>query len=110
MTELECKSAFEDREYIPTGNPAVDMIAGCINFHKNHIKILDKIYLRNDMYEMFVAWVNNQGYVTSEDQTFEVDNVYVEKSPLNISETMDVVYKKSVEKKDTSNYKKYGLK
>jgi hypothetical protein len=100
MTKQELEQAYVD--YTATGNPAVDLVAGCITFHRNHVQILDKIYLRQDMYDMFSAWVESNGFKPVAGQGFKVENVDIDLSPIDICDVMEVVYR---EQYDTGAYK-----
>ena len=101
MTQKELDDISKD--YDTTGNPAVDMVMACICFHRNHVEILEKIYLRRDMYDMFFNYVASRGFEPVEGQGFRVEDVDIDKSPLDISDCMEVVYRKK--KYDTGNYK-----
>ena len=87
------KRLFDEADYEMTGNPAVDQVIACISYHRQHNKFLKTIYLRHDFYYMFASYIESKGMQVQDKQGFDIDGVEIDLSPMDISDSMSLVFK-----------------
>lgn len=78
---------FDDMNYEPTNNPAVDMVVACISYYRKKMAKLTEIQLREDYFDMFEEFVKNRIEV-QDGQGFMMDGVPVIKAYMNIGEPL----------------------